>query len=75
MGYDELLPELSLEQKSRLAHPDIDLIAVSQGVARFYHFSVSELTAVTHGKGKNEKKKNSHALVSRIGWGEIICIS
>jgi putative transposase len=55
--YDELLPELALEQKGRLVHPDIDLAEVSRGVARFYHCSVSELTAVTQGKGKNEKRK------------------
>lgn len=46
-------------------HPDIDLVAVSQVVARFYckHRSksaVSELTAVAQGKGKNEKKIAMH---------------
>jgi hypothetical protein len=62
---------LALEQKGRLVHPDIDLVAVLKGVARFYHCSVGELTTATQGKGKNEKR-NRHALVSRIGWGEIV---
>jgi hypothetical protein len=53
--YDGLLPELALEQKSRLVHPDIDLVAVTQGVGRFYHCSVSELTTAAQGKGKNDQ--------------------
>jgi putative transposase len=57
--YDELLPELALEQKGRLVHPDIDLAEVSRGVARFYHCSVSELTAVTQGKGKGKNKNKN----------------
>ncbi|NQY65649.1 MAG: hypothetical protein HRT38_18475 [Alteromonadaceae bacterium] len=35
--YDELLPELELEQKSRLVHPDTDLAEVIKGVACFYN--------------------------------------
>jgi putative transposase len=55
--YEELLPELAIEQKSRLIHPDTELGEVTEGVARFYHCSMNELITVTRGKGKNEPRK------------------
>ena len=55
--YDESFPELALEQKSRLIHPDIKVIEVTEGVARFYHCSMSRLITDARGKGKNEPRK------------------
>ena len=69
--YDELLPELALEQKGRLVHPDIDLVAVSKGVARFYHCSVGELTTATQGKGKNEKRKIAMHLCQELAGAKL----
>jgi hypothetical protein len=69
--YDGLLPELALVQKSRLVHPDIDLVAVSRGVGRFYHCSVSELTTAAQGKGKNEKRKIAMHLCQELAGAKL----
>ena len=67
--YDELLPELKLEQKSRLVHPDTGLAEVVQGVSCFYNCSVSELTVAIQGKAKNEKRKvRGSSAISVLSW-------
>ena len=73
--YDELLPELELEQKSRLVHPDTDLAEVIKGVACFYNCSVSELTVATQGKAKNEKRKVAMHLCQELTGAKLSTIA
>ena len=62
---------MALEQKGRLVHHDINLAAVTQGVGRFYHCSVSELTTATQGKDKNEKRKIAMHLCQELAGAKL----
>ena len=73
--YDELLPELKLEQKSRLVHPDTGLAEVVQGVSCFYNCSVSELTVAIQGKAKNEKRKVAMHLCQELAGAKLSTIA
>jgi chromosomal replication initiation ATPase DnaA len=48
--YDELLPELVAEQKSRLIRPSLSIETVSQAVAQYYNVDLRMLTERCKGK-------------------------
>jgi len=73
--YDELLPELKIEQKSRLVHPDTDLDAVAEGVACHYHCTVNELTTSKQGRRKNEKRQVAMHLCQEIAGAKLSAIA
>ena len=67
--------EFKIEQKSRLIHPDTDLQEVAEVVACYYHCSVSELTAVSQSKSKNEKRQAAILLCQEIAGAKLSTIA
>lgn len=63
--YDELLPELKIEQKSRLVHPDTHLAEVVEDVACHYNCSVSELLTVKQAEEKTRKDRSQCTCVRK----------
>ncbi len=65
--YDELLPELKSEEKSRVINPDLSLNDITKAVAKFYRTSPDDIRKIVKGPQKgNEARKQAMYLCQEL---------
>lgn len=70
--YEELLPELEAEQKTRVIYPVMELDVITQGVATYFKTSPESLRQVIKGPNKGgEARKIAMYLCQELGDGKL----
>jgi hypothetical protein len=54
--YEELLPELGAERKSRVVQPDLTMQQVTDGVAAYYKTNTKDLLKISRGPQTENKR-------------------
>ena len=70
--YDELLPELAVEGKSRVVQPDLTMQAVTEGVAAYYNTNSDEIRKIIRGPQQgNEARKLAMYLCQELSGAKL----
>ena len=70
--YDELLPELTVEGKSRVVQPNLTMEAVTEGVAAYYSTNSDEIRKITRGPQQgNEARKLAMYLCQELSGAKL----
>ena len=70
--YEELLPELAAEEKSRLIHPDLTLDEITNSVAKSYGTCTDDIRRVAKGPQKgNEARKLAMHLCQELSGAKL----
>jgi putative transposase len=70
--YEELLPELAAEDKSRIVQPDLSMQQVAEGVAVYYQTSADDLRKVCRGpQPENEARKVAMYLCQELAAAKL----
>ena len=70
--YEELLPELTAEGKSRVVQPDLTMQQVTDGVAAYYKTSTKEMRKISRGpQTENEARKIAMYLCQELAAAKL----
>jgi putative transposase len=74
--FDELMPQLAAEGKSRMIQPNLSRPKVVQGVGVYYNTTLEALMKCTRGpQHGNEPRKVAMYLSQELGWWKLQIIS